>query len=157
MLRMQGGIKFIWIFSFLGFTFWSLINWDVGYLLYIWPTKCQKPGKPWWAVRELQLGCPCFCLGQGCLCVVLSSLHSQLLTRPYSPRFQWHVLAECWVQTFAQTWRSQTRGWKSRLESYCFISWGWCDRNSGPWKPYRYINAMRRQTTIETGIKEGPK
>lgn len=94
----------------------------------------------------------------GCVGVQFSvaSTPSIHLTRPCSPRFPWPVLAECWVQTFAQTWRSQTRGWRSRLESYCFISWGWYERHSGPGMPYRYISAIRRPTTIETSVTEGP-
>lgn len=108
------------------------------------------------SVSELQSGCPCFCLGQVCLCAVCSSLHSQHLTWLYSPRFQWHVLAECWVQTSAQTWRSQTRGWKSRLESYCFISWGWCDSNSGLWGPCRYIRCHQETGNCWDRYNRGP-
>lgn len=82
-----------------------------------------------------------------------SSLHIQLLTWPYSLRFHWHVLAECWVQTFAQTWRSQTRGWKSRLESYCFISCGWCGRQ---WclRVMLVFKCLQEQVIILAGAKK---
>ena len=92
------------------------------------------------------------CSGCVCLCAVLNSLHTQHLTRPCSPRSQWHVLAECWVQTSAQTWRSQTRGWKSRSESYCFISRGCCDGTRGLWTLNRYIRCHAAAAGTERGV-----
>lgn len=137
-------------FFFLEFTFWWSVNLGVWCLQYIWPTKCSNPVRPWRLVAELQLGCPCVWVV--CLCVVLNSLHSQHLTRPYSPRSQWHALAECWVQTSAQTWRSQTRGWKSRSESYCFISRGCCDSTRGLWTLNRYIRCHPAAAGTERGV-----
>lgn len=86
------------------------------------------------------------------VCAVLNSLHTQHLTRPYSPRSQWHMLAECWAQTSAQTWRSQTRGWKSRSESYCFIGWGCCDSTRGLWTLNRYIRCHLAAAGTERGF-----